>query len=660
MRHGIHFLLAALVGLLIAAHAHSSEPRTVWGELNAYVLAIRYAPDGKSLIAIEVEVGEKAASIKLLDRRTFKTVSSRRVSGEWRSAAIAPNGQWVALGGVNRVTRIEIVSGQQTDLALQADEILGMAISDDSQLLAISAFRDSDNEDNKEGVIRIWSVQTGKVIGTCKYKGASHEGVFMAFSPDGRLLRVSESEGHRSAIDRSGWDWTRRLREWDVRESRFVRSIALQKWEGVVATSVDGKLLAIGSVSENGPFHVRLIETEHYTTVKTLVPNGVTERLAFAPDGVHLVSLAMVEGPSLRTQIQVWDVKTGKEVAGTDVGAGADLGGITWWSIAFSSDGTEIAVGGADFPPQPAPDPRFPPNADQDSKMRGVLKVWRPYEPAPVGPASQPPAPAIWLLTRWLDLTFKFVPYHDGVPPDKIVLKLKLPPTLPGKQAIWEMDFEPKPERVDESHGDRIAHFVLNHPADGTVVRMHLKATLYESDFITISKLPSQKRQLALADRERWLLNKPATGRIDRLIREAPRATPGEGDMESLSRIRTYVDSRSAKPLERTSVFVALCRASQIPTGVWEGFMLPGSFTGQGYHRWAEVYLRDYGWVPVDPIFGEEPTHLYISHNPSDSDAFWTVDWQSASGRTKSVDVFPIVAITNDSNMIPCPMPKDR
>lgn len=49
--------------------------------------------------------------------------------------------------------------------------------------------------------------------------------------------------------------------------------------------------------------------------------------------------------------------------------------------------------------------------------------------------------------------------------------------------------------------------------------------------------------------------------------------------------------------------FTAMCRALGIPartTGGWQLFS--GEFGG---HFWAEFYLPNYGWVPVDTSFGQ-------------------------------------------------------
>jgi WD40 repeat protein len=355
MPHSTLLSLAGLLGLLCQVLTHAANPRTVVGESDARVYAVRYAPDGKS--AIDVEVDEKGASIKLLEHDSFKTISTRRIDGEWYSAVIAPNGQWVALAGFNKLARIEIASGRRIDLALNTDckdhklyrdghlfGIPAVAISNDSLLLAASAFRDS--LDDQEAVIHIWSVQTGKVISTCKCKGDFVSGIPTVFSADGTLLRIQEN-------------FTSRLGEWDVRQSRFVRSIPLQKQDLLMASSRDGKLIALASMSEQGPSRIRLVETEHYTTVNTLVVDNhpFICLLEFTPGGTHLISCAM-DDSAVHHEVRLWNLKNGKSLADTELDAPRLL------CIACSPDGTQVLIGGADFDPNP--------------KTRSVLKIWSP------------------------------------------------------------------------------------------------------------------------------------------------------------------------------------------------------------------------------------------------------------------------------------------
>ncbi len=50
-------------------------------------------------------------------------------------------------------------------------------------------------------------------------------------------------------------------------------------------------------------------------------------------------------------------------------------------------------------------------------------------------------------------------------------------------------------------------------------------------------------------------------------------------------------------------LFIALCRASGVPARFVGGFIV--SPERSSYHSWAEVFLSDYGWIPVDPTAGQ-------------------------------------------------------
>ncbi|NLT35522.1 MAG: transglutaminase domain-containing protein [Gaiellales bacterium] len=63
----------------------------------------------------------------------------------------------------------------------------------------------------------------------------------------------------------------------------------------------------------------------------------------------------------------------------------------------------------------------------------------------------------------------------------------------------------------------------------------------------------------------------------------------------------TYVhELRRGNCGAQATYFPALCRPLGIPartTGGWQLFT--GNFAG---HFWAEFYLPNYGWIPVDPM----------------------------------------------------------
>jgi transglutaminase-like putative cysteine protease len=61
---------------------------------------------------------------------------------------------------------------------------------------------------------------------------------------------------------------------------------------------------------------------------------------------------------------------------------------------------------------------------------------------------------------------------------------------------------------------------------------------------------------------------------------------------------------------EYTFLFIGLCRAVGLPARYEAGTALRGddASVDDVHHRWAEVYLPEYGWIPVDPSRGDQGT----------------------------------------------------
>jgi transglutaminase-like putative cysteine protease len=71
---------------------------------------------------------------------------------------------------------------------------------------------------------------------------------------------------------------------------------------------------------------------------------------------------------------------------------------------------------------------------------------------------------------------------------------------------------------------------------------------------------------------------------------------------------------------EYTFVFLSLCRAAGLPARYAGSIAIRGDDASLDdvFHRWAEVYLPNYGWIPVDPSGGDSPSPEaqadYIGH----------------------------------------------
>jgi transglutaminase-like putative cysteine protease len=61
---------------------------------------------------------------------------------------------------------------------------------------------------------------------------------------------------------------------------------------------------------------------------------------------------------------------------------------------------------------------------------------------------------------------------------------------------------------------------------------------------------------------------------------------------------------------EYTYVFVALCRAAGLPARYQGSIVVRGDDASidEAFHRWAEIYLPNYGWIPVDANRGDAPS----------------------------------------------------
>jgi transglutaminase-like putative cysteine protease len=223
----------------------------------------------------------------------------------------------------------------------------------------------------------------------------------------------------------------------------------------------------------------------------------------------------------------------------------------------------------------------------------------------------------------------------------KVTLTAVVPRSLPGKQRILRIDYSPKPTRVFDRHGNRYARFVLNRPKRETTVTVRVEAEIYRRDFATASArrntLSPKKKDLA-----RWLAHEKYLEKNAPAVRQAARGLAGKTDEQTVRNVMKFVaktlrqgpfdgnDNGATWALrqkrgdctEFADLFVALCRANGVPARWWQGYLVtPPAKNDTSKHDRAEVYLRKYGWVPIDPFhvflggatFEElQPTYVYF------------------------------------------------
>jgi glutamine cyclotransferase len=69
----------------------------------------------------------------------------------------------------------------------------------------------------------------------------------------------------------------------------------------------------------------------------------------------------------------------------------------------------------------------------------------------------------------------------------------------------------------------------------------------------------------------------------------------------------TVINNGHGSCSEYTFVYIALCRAAGLPAryvgSTWD--REEKAYLDEVYHRWVEVYLPNYGWIPTDPTHGD-------------------------------------------------------
>lgn len=208
---------------------------------------------------------------------------------------------------------------------------------------------------------------------------------------------------------------------------------------------------------------------------------------------------------------------------------------------------------------------------------------------------------------------------------------IALPQNLPGQQILGKPEFSSPPKDfVTDQWGQKVAHFRSGELAAGSIQRvsMTVRARMWNTSYYifpekvgSLDDIPGDIGKKYLADDEKFNLKHPS---IQKAIAEAV------GDEKNpfwiMRKVFNYVIEHMEYELsggwntapavlergngscsEYTFVFIALCRAAGLPARYAGSIAIRGDDASLDdvFHRWAEVYLPNYGWIPVDPSRGD-------------------------------------------------------
>jgi transglutaminase-like putative cysteine protease len=219
-------------------------------------------------------------------------------------------------------------------------------------------------------------------------------------------------------------------------------------------------------------------------------------------------------------------------------------------------------------------------------------------------------------------------------PLPKLDVYLAVPRDLTTQQLLAQPKFEPAPaELLADQWGQKVARFSFKNvaAAGSATVRMkvHLISktvhwVIYPEKVQSLWKIPTDVRRRYLADSPKYDVKNPA---IKQAVKEAVGA---ERNPYWIARkIYRHIHKKmhyervggwdvAPKVLQRGSgscseysyVFISMCRAAGLPARYVGSLVVRKDDASYDdvYHRWVEVFLPPYGWVPVDPSRGDKAT----------------------------------------------------
>ncbi len=214
---------------------------------------------------------------------------------------------------------------------------------------------------------------------------------------------------------------------------------------------------------------------------------------------------------------------------------------------------------------------------------------------------------------------------------------LAIPHDLNSQELLEPVVFDPPPKDVlTDKWGQKVAHFQFADlpPTQFTNVTMLASAKLYQTRYFvfpdkvgTLAEIPKDVREKYLVDDTKFSLENP-------IIRNAVKKAVGDetNPYWIARKIYNYViehmeyelaggwniaptvlDRGNGSCSEYSFVYISMCRAAGLPTRYVGSLVIRGDDASYDdvFHRWVEVYLPNYGWLPVDPSGGDSKWPAY-------------------------------------------------
>ncbi|MCK4857043.1 MAG: transglutaminase domain-containing protein, partial [candidate division Zixibacteria bacterium] len=208
---------------------------------------------------------------------------------------------------------------------------------------------------------------------------------------------------------------------------------------------------------------------------------------------------------------------------------------------------------------------------------------------------------------------------------------LAIPQNRDNQELIEPVIFHPEPTRIlTDKWGQQVAHFEFSNlaPTQFTTVTMLVSAKLYQTRYFVFPDNVGSLEDISLEIREQYLVDDTKFSLENQVIQEAvKKAVADETNAYWIGRkIYNYViehmeyelaggwniaptvlDRGNGSCSEYAFVYIAMCRAAGLPARYVGSVVVRGDDASWDavFHRWVEIYLPNFGWLPVDPSGGD-------------------------------------------------------
>lgn len=211
-------------------------------------------------------------------------------------------------------------------------------------------------------------------------------------------------------------------------------------------------------------------------------------------------------------------------------------------------------------------------------------------------------------------------------------IHIAMPVNRDNQEILGNLSFTPQnPEFVTDKWGQKTAHFIFKDmkATETKEALMHVKLNTYDVRYFifpekvgNLSDIPADIKNKYLEDNEKYQINSP-------IIQNAVKKVVGsETNSYWVARkifnylidnmyyemtggwntAPTVLARGNGSCSEYAFVFISMCRATGLPARYVGSVVIRGDDASLDdvFHRWVEVYLPNYGWIPIDPSGGDQ------------------------------------------------------